>query len=323
MRVLLTGAAGFIGSNFARRVADKTLEGISSITILDKLTYAGSIQNLKQLDQMDSYHFIHGDICNGDLIERIIQNFDAVINFAAESHVDRSIFSSAEFVETNVKGVQVLLDAIKKSGRVIRFLQVSTDEVYGSTSLGSSNEASLLNPSSPYSASKASGDLIATSYYRTHGIDVLITRCGNNYGPYQFPEKIVPLFITNLLEGKQVPIYGNGNNVREWLHVDDHCQGIYKVLINGKAGEIYNIGGGRELSNLEMTKLLLEHIGMDGSQIDYVEDRKGHDYRYSLEWLKAKHELNYEPKIKFEDGIKSTISWYQDNAEWWKPLKLN
>jgi dTDP-glucose 4,6-dehydratase len=244
-----------------------------------------------------------------------------VINFAAESHVDRSINSAAEFVSTNVAGVQVLLDAIKASGRNIRFVQVSTDEVYGSIESGSWDENSPLLPNSPYSASKAGGELLARAYHRTHGMDVVITRCSNNYGTHHFPEKLIPLFITNLLEGKKVPVYGNGKNVRDWLHVDDHCRGIHAALMQGKSGEVYNIGGGRELTNLEITHLILEAMGADESSIEYVEDRKGHDLRYSVDWSKINRELGYEPQVKFEDGLRDTIEWYRNNRAWWEPLK--
>jgi dTDP-glucose 4,6-dehydratase len=238
MRLLVTGGAGFIGSNFVRKVFDQTLTGFSRITVLDKLTYAGSKNNLELVAQNENYSFFHGDICNPSLINSLISEVDAIINFAAESHVDRSIQSSAEFIQTNVTGVQVLLDAIKASNRNIRFVQVSTDEVYGSIKTGSWNEDAPLLPNSPYSASKAGGELLARAYHRTHGLDVVITRCSNNYGTHHFPEKLIPLFITNLLQGKKVPVYGAGENVRDWLHVDDHCRGIYAVLMNGKSGDV-------------------------------------------------------------------------------------
>ena len=235
--------------------------------------------------------------------------------------MDRSISGAADVVQTNIVGVQVLLDAIKASGREIRFLQVSTDEVYGSIESGSWTEDWPLQPNSPYAASKASGELLARSYNRTHGMDVVITRCSNNYGTHHFPEKLIPLFITNLIEGKKVPVYGTGENVRDWLHVDDHCRGIHSVLMNGRSGEVYNIGGGRELTNNEITSLILEAMGADESSIEYVEDRKGHDLRYSVDWTKINRELGYEPQIKFEDGLRETIQWYRDNEAWWKPLK--
>ena len=321
MNLLVTGGAGFIGSNFVRMIAKGDLKGISSLRVLDKLTYAGVKSNLECAADLPHYDFIQGDICDASVVTYLLEGVDAVVNFAAESHVDRSISGAAEFVQTNIVGVQVLLDAIKTSGKKIRFLQVSTDEVYGSIDSGSWSEESPLKPNSPYSASKASGELLARSYNRTHGMDVVITRCSNNYGTHHFPEKLIPLFITNLLEGKKVPVYGNGNNVRDWLHVDDHCRGIYQVLKNGKSGEIYNIGGGRELTNLEITGLILEVIGADETSIEYVEDRKGHDLRYSIDWKKINRELKYEPKVKFEDGLRDTIQWYRDNEAWWKPLK--
>jgi dTDP-glucose 4,6-dehydratase len=321
MRLLVTGGAGFIGSNFVRKAFDQTLTGFSRITVLDKLTYAGSKNNLELVAQNENYSFFHGDICNPSLINSLISEVDAIINFAAESHVDRSIQSSAEFIHTNVTGVQVLLDAIKASNRNIRFVQVSTDEVYGSINAGSWNEDAPLLPNSPYSASKAGGELLARAYHRTHGLDVVITRCSNNYGTHHFPEKLIPLFITNLLEGKKIPVYGAGENVRDWLHVDDHCRGIYAVLMNGKSGDVYNIGGGRELTNNEITSRILEAMGADQSSIEHVEDRKGHDLRYSVDWTKIKQELGYEPQVKFEDGLKETIQWYRENEAWWKPLK--
>jgi dTDP-glucose 4,6-dehydratase len=321
MRILVTGAAGFIGSNFVRMIAKGEFEGISSITVLDKLTYAGIRANLDSAAKLPQYDFIQGDICNSLIVSDLLTDVDAVINFAAESHVDRSISGAMDFVQTNIIGVQVLLDAIKASGKNIRFLQISTDEVYGSIESGSWSEESPLQPNSPYSASKASGELLARSYNKTHGLDVVITRCSNNYGTHHFPEKLIPLFITNLIEGKKVPVYGTGENVRDWLHVDDHCRGIYLALMNGNSGEVYNIGGGRELKNNEITGLILEAMGAEKSSIEYVEDRKGHDLRYSVDWTKINRELGYEPQINFEDGLRETIQWYRDNQAWWKPLK--
>jgi dTDP-glucose 4,6-dehydratase len=321
MKILVTGAAGFIGSNFVRMIANAQLQGISGIKVLDKLTYAGVKENLVSAEDFPNYYFIQGDICDPIQVSQVISDVDAIVNFAAESHVDRSISGAADFVQTNIVGVQVLLDAIKASGRQIRFLQVSTDEVYGSIEEGSWTEEWPLLPNSPYSASKASGELLARSYSRTHGMDVVITRCSNNYGTHHFPEKLIPLFITNLIEGKKVPVYGTGENVRDWLHVDDHCRGIYQVLMNGLSGEVYNIGGGRELTNNEITTLILDAMGADESSIEYVKDRKGHDLRYSVDWIKINRELGYEPQVKFEDGLKETIQWYRDNEAWWKPLK--
>ncbi len=321
LKLLVTGGAGFIGSNFIRMVANGEFEGFVSVVVLDKLTYAGVRQNLTVAEKLSGYEFIQGDICDLVQVSALIADVDAIVNFAAESHVDRSIVGATDFVQTNVVGVQVLLDAINASRKKIRFLQVSTDEVYGSIENGSWTEDWPLQPNSPYSASKASGELIARSYNRTHGIDVVITRCSNNYGTHHFPEKLIPLFITNLIEGKKVPVYGTGENIRDWLHVNDHCRGIYSVLMNGRSGEIYNIGGGRELTNNEITLLILEAMGADESSIEYVEDRKGHDIRYSVDWKKINRELGYEPQVKFEDGLRETIQWYRDNEAWWKPLK--
>jgi dTDP-glucose 4,6-dehydratase len=321
MKVLVTGGAGFIGSNFIRLIMNQTPKEISSVIILDKLTYAGNLENLSEFEQKDNYQFVKGDICDEILVASLLDQVNFVVNFAAESHVDRSIGSAGEFVKTNVSGVQVLLDAVKTSDRKIRFVQVSTDEVYGSIESGSWDENCTLLPNSPYSASKAGGELLARAYQRTHGLDVVITRCSNNYGTHHFPEKLIPLFITNILEGKKVPVYGSGQNVRDWLHVDDHCRGIYAVLMSGKSGEVYNIGGGRELTNNQITSLILEAMGANESSIEYVEDRKGHDLRYSVDWTKINRELGYEPKVKFEDGLKETIQWYRDNEAWWKPLK--
>jgi dTDP-glucose 4,6-dehydratase len=321
MRLLITGAAGFIGSNFVRMIATGKIEGISSVVVLDKLTYAGVKDNLLLAQNISKYTFVEGDICDSELVATKLEEVDAVINFAAESHVDRSINSTSDFVHTNIVGVQVLLDAIKDSGRKIRFLQVSTDEVYGSIESGSWTEDWPLQPNSPYSASKASGELLARSYNKTHGMDVVVTRCSNNYGTHHFPEKLIPLFITNLLEGKKVPVYGTGENVRDWLHVDDHCRGIYSVLMRGRSGEVYNIGGGCELTNNEITSLILEAMGADVSSIEFVQDRKGHDLRYSVDWTKINRELGYAPQVNFEDGLRDTIQWYRDNEAWWKPLK--
>ena len=321
LKLLITGAAGFIGSNFVRMIAKGDFKGVSNIKVLDKLTYAGLNSNLDSAAGLSQYEFVQGDICDPIMVSELIKEVDAVINFAAESHVDRSILGASDFVQTNIVGVQVLLDAIKSSARKIRFLQVSTDEVYGSIQSGSWTEDWPLQPNSPYSASKASGELLARSYNRTHDMDVVITRCSNNYGTHHFPEKLIPLFITNLIEGKKVPVYGNGENVRDWLHVDDHCRGIYSVLMKGRSGEVYNIGGGRELTNNEITNLILEAMGADKSSIEYVEDRKGHDLRYSVDWTKINRELGYEPQVKFEDGLRKTIQWYRDNEAWWKPLK--
>jgi len=319
MRLLVTGGAGFIGSNFVRRIVNGTYSGVSQLTVLDKLTYAGTLKNLEMLPA-DSFEFIKGDIANPDLISDLTKRHDAIVNFAAESNVDRSITGARDFIETNVLGVQNLL-AASLHNQVSVFVQVSTDEVYGSISEGTWSEEYPLLPNSPYSASKASADLICRSYNRTFGMDIRVTRCSNNYGPHQFPEKVIPLFVTNLIDNGKVPLYGNGLNVRDWLHVDDHCDGIYSVLSEGKSGNIYNIGGGRELTNRELTEIILRKFGRDESSIEYVTDRLGHDLRYSVSHEKISRELGYKPKINFEDGIKETIEWYKRNESWWRPLK--
>ena len=319
MRVLVTGGAGFIGSNFVRRISDGTLSGFSAVTVLDKLTYAGTLTNLSDVPK-DSYEFVLGDICDANLVGQLVRKHDLVINFAAESHVDRSIESARDFVMTNVIGTQTLLDAVRSSDAQT-FLQVSTDEVYGSIEEGAWPESDPLLPNSPYAASKASGDLICRSYFRTHGLDVRVTRCSNNYGRNQFPEKIIPLFTTNLIDNQKIPVYGSGRNVRDWLHVDDHCLGIYLALTKGKAGEIYNIGGGTELTNSQLTSKILDLMGKDESLINYVEDRKGHDLRYSVDISKISRELGYVPQVNWEIGLKETIDWYIENEAWWRPLK--
>ena len=319
MRLLVTGGAGFIGSNFVRRIVNGTYPVVSQLTVLDKLTYAGSLKNLEMLPK-ESFEFIKGDIVNPDLISDLTKRHDAIVNFAAESHVDRSITGARDFIETNVLGVQNLL-AASLQNQVSVFVQVSTDEVYGSISEGSWSEEYPLLPNSPYSASKASADLICRSYNRTFGMDIRVTRCSNNYGPHQFPEKVIPLFVTNLIDNGKVPLYGNGQNVRDWLHVDDHCDGIYSVLSEGISGNIYNIGGGRELTNRELTEIILRKFDRDDSSIEYVTDRLGHDLRYSVSHEKISRELGYKPKINFEDGIEETIEWYKCNESWWRPLK--
>ncbi len=319
MRLLVTGGAGFIGSNYVRRIVDASLAGVSELTVLDKLTYAGTLSNLEMLPK-GSFEFVKGDICDSELVQKLMAKADAVVHFAAESHVDRSITGAKDFIETNVLGTQNLLDAALRN-EVKTFVQVSTDEVYGTISEGSWHEDFPLLPNSPYSASKASADLVARAYHRTFGLDVRITRCSNNYGPHQFPEKVIPLFVTNLIDGKKVPLYGKGLNVRDWLHVDDHCRGIHAVLTRGTAGNIYNIGGGRELTNRELTDLILTRMGHGEEMIDYVPDRLGHDLRYSVSIDKINRELGYEPQVSFENGIQETIEWYKTNESWWRPLK--
>ena len=319
MRILVTGGAGFIGSNFVRRIIDGTYSGFSAVTVLDKLTYAGTLTNLSELP-VDSFKFVKGDICDSELVGRLVNEHDLVVNFAAESHVDRSINGARDFVVTNVLGTQTLLDAVKASN-VQTYLQVSTDEVYGSIEKGSWPETDPLLPNSPYAASKASSDLVCRSYFKTHGLDIRVTRCSNNYGRNQFPEKVIPLFVTNLIDNKKVPIYGSGLNVRDWLHVDDHCLGIYLALTKGEAGEIYNIGGGTELTNFDLTKKILSLMGRDESSISYVDDRKGHDIRYSVDVSKISRELGYAPQMNWEAGLRETINWYFENEAWWRPLK--
>ena len=322
MKLLVTGGAGFIGSQYVRSLlATERGKGVTQVTVLDSLTYAGNLENLAPVEADPRYAFVKGDINEATLVNSLMQEADAVIHFAAESHVDRSIAGSAEFIRTNVMGTHTLLEAARQT-KLGRFVHVSTDEVYGSIAEGSWPETDPLLPNSPYAASKASSDLLVRSYFRTHGLDTITTRCSNNYGPYQYPEKLIPLFATNLIDGLQVPLYGDGLNVRDWLHVDDHCNGIHLALTKGRAGEIYNIGGGTELNNLEMTRLILEDFGADwNTAVKPVEDRKGHDLRYSVDCRKAQEELGYEPKVPFKDGLAETIQWYRDNPNWWRPLK--
>ena len=322
MKLLVTGGAGFIGSNFVRMaLTDKFPDfNVEQLTVLDLLTYAGDEENLKPTASDKRYKFVKGDIRNLELAKKLMQDADQVVHFAAESHVDRSIEGGSEFVSTNVMGTQVLLDAAKSSN-IKRFVHVSTDEVYGSISEGSWPEDHPLLPNSPYSASKAGSDLLVRAYNRTHKLDTVITRCSNNYGQYQFPEKVMPLFITNIIEGKKVPLYGNGLNVRDWLHVDDHCRGIALALTKGRAGEVYNIGGGTELTNVELTHKILKAMGVGEEFIQPVEDRKGHDLRYSVDISKINKELGYSPQVNFKEGLEQTINWYKNNEAWWKKHK--
>jgi dTDP-glucose 4,6-dehydratase len=299
-------------------IAEGILQGVNEVLVLDKLTYSGNRKNLEGISS-SGVEFIRGDICDFELINKVTRNVDAIVNFAAESHVDRSIDSSKEFYLTNVIGTHTLLEAARKN-EIQTFLQVSTDEVYGSISVGSWNEEFPLQPNSPYAASKASADLLIRSFYRTYGMDIRVTRCSNNYGPYQFPEKVIPLFITNLMRGKKVPLYGDGSNIRDWLHVSDHCRGIHLVLQKGAAGDIFNIGGGREISNLELTRLLLDAMGVGEDRIEWVADRSGHDFRYSLDFTKIQRQLGYQPLITFDEGIEDTLDWYKDHKDWWEPL---
>jgi len=318
LRLLVTGGAGFIGSNFIRKAIGENWPGISHITVVDKLTYAGNKENLRGVNPSD-YEFIVADINDSSIFKKQISKTDAIINFAAESHVDRSIKNPRSFLESNVLGVQNLLQ-ISLEGGLQTFIQVSTDEVYGSITSGSWTEAEPLLPNSPYAASKASADLICRSFFRTYGLDVRITRCSNNYGPFQNPEKLIPLIITNLATNKKIPIYGDGKNVRDWLHVDDHCKAIYNVLKFGSAGEIYNIGGGKELTNLEIARIILEKMGKNSDSITFVENRLGHDQRYSVDASKIRMTLGFSPNTEFQTGIDSTLDWYLRNENWWRPL---
>ena len=317
MRILVTGGAGFIGSNYVKHILNNSKNDDLQVLVLDKLTYAGTLENLSEVIDKPNLEFIQGDICDSNLVEKLISNCDRVINFAAESHVDRSIVSAEEFVSTNVLGTQVILEAIRKKPS-IKFIQVSTDEVYGSIESGSWDENFPLKPNSPYAASKASADLITLAYQKTYSLDLMISRCCNNYGPNQFPEKIIPLFITNLIQGKKIPIYGDGLNVREWIHVDDHCRGLEQIFENGKAGEVYNLGSNAEFTNLELTTELLKSFGLGEDKINYVADRLGHDRRYSLNFEKAANILGFKPGITFESGLLETIEWYKNNSNWWK-----
>ena len=318
--ILVTGGAGFIGSNFVRYMLNKHKD--YKIVNLDLLTYAGNIKSLDDIKDNPNYLFIKGDIADNKLVDKIVSDnkIDVIINFAAESHVDRSITNPDIFVKTNVLGTQNLLEVAKKY-KTEKFFQISTDEVYGSLGkTGFFTEKTPLSPNSPYSASKASADLLVMAYHHTFGLNVNITRCSNNYGPYQFPEKLIPLFITNALDNKQVPLYGDGLNIRDWLFVEDHCSAIDTVLHKGKNGEIYNVGGNNEKTNKYITDTILKYLGKDSSLIKYVADRLGHDRRYAIDATKIKEELGWQPAYKFEQAIEKTIEWYLNNKEWWKPL---
>ena len=320
--IFVTGGAGFIGSNFIKYLLANFDYNVFNY---DKLTYAGNLENLTDIEERPNYKFIKGDICDKELVEKslTVNNIDTIVNFAAESHVDRSILGSREFIVTNVLGTQTLLDAFKNL-KVEKYLQVSTDEVYGSLPEDKKElkftENTPITTNSPYSASKASADLLCNSYFHTHKLPVLITRCSNNYGPYQFPEKLIPLMIAKALDGEKLPIYGDGRNVRDWLFVDDHCSAICEVLHKGNFGEVYNIGGNNEWYNIDIVKIILKLLGKTENQITYVKDRPGHDRRYAIDSTKIQTELNWKPKYQFEDGIAQTIKWYVDNESWWRKV---
>ncbi|RPI36330.1 MAG: dTDP-glucose 4,6-dehydratase [Methanoregulaceae archaeon] len=319
MKLLVTGGLGFIGSNFIRHMLNTHPE--CSITNLDAITYAGNPANLVDIKKDPRYSFVQGNICDRQIVNSVFSHhaIDTVVHFAAESHVDRSIHDSSAFVKTNVLGTQTLLETALHHN-CLRFVHISTDEVYGSTAKESFKETDMLNPSSPYSASKAASDLLAYAFFITYGLPVIITRCSNNYGPYQFPEKLIPLFVTNLLDGKKVPVYGTGRNVRDWIHVGDHCRAIDFLIDKGNSGEIFNIGGENEKTNLEITEKILKLLKKDDSMIEHVKDRPGHDFRYSLDCSKLRR-LGWKPSQSFEEGLTDTVSWYVQNEWWWRPLK--
>ena len=320
MRYFITGAAGFIGSHFVRQLlAGEYDTDVTAVTVYDKLTYAGNLENLATVADDPRYKFVKGDICDGDLLDQVLPGHDIVVNFAAETHVDRSIHGPQDFIITNVVGTQTILDACLRHG-IARTVHIGTDEVYGSIDAGSWTENEPLLPNSPYSAAKAAAEMLVRAYFVTYGLNVSSTRCSNNYGPYQVPEKVVPLFVTNLIDGGKVPLYGDGMNVRDWLHVDDHCRGIAIVIAKGQAGEAYNIGGGLELNNRELTEQVLTVMGADWSSVQPVDDRKGHDRRYSVDDSKVRA-LGYAPQHQFEEGLAETVAWYRANEAWWRPLK--
>ncbi len=321
MKLVITGAAGFIGSRLAERSLEEAERlGYNSIVLLDALTYSGRRENMDAVLRDSRVTFVHASINDAEMVDEVLAGAHTVLHLAAESHVDRSIQGAQPFFITNVLGTQQLLESSRRGG-VRKFVHVSTDEVYGSIDEGSWREDHIMEPNSPYSASKAGSDLAALAYHTTFGLDVSVTRCSNNYGPRQYPEKVIPLFVSNLIDGIKVPLYGDGLNVRDWLHVDDHCQGILKVLEGGGSGEIYNIGGGTELTNYEITLKLLELCGANTDMIEPVADRLGHDRRYSVDCTKISTELGYRPLVPFEAGLEATVRWYYDNEAWWRPLK--
>ncbi len=319
MKLLVTGGAGFIGSNFIRHILKEHDDW--QITNLDKLTYAGNLENLKDIEDNPGYSFVKGDITDRELINRILQDgFDAIVNFAAESHVDRSIMDASPFIETNIKGTQILLEGARQY-KVGRFVQVSTDEVYGSTEKGKFTERSSLAPNSPYSASKTAADLLCHAYWKSYQLPVVITRSSNNLGPFQFPEKLIPLAITNVLENRPIPVYGDGLNVRDWIYVGDHCRALDIVLQKGKPGDVYNVAANEEKTNLELIHRLLDIMGKSRELITFVADRPGHDRRYALDITKISTELGWKPAYSFEQALSATIDWYVNNEAWWREVK--
>jgi dTDP-glucose 4,6-dehydratase len=317
MRIVVTGGAGFIGSNFVRYVLRE--HPADDVVVLDKLTYAGNLDNLTDVQDDARYSFVRGDICDPEAVGRVAARADAIVNFAAETHVDRSITNPEDFIRTDVIGTHVLLEAVRTQG-IGRYLQVSTDEVYGDILEGASRETDPLRPSSPYSASKAGADLLVLAYRRTYGAPVVITRSSNNYGPYQYPEKVIPLFVTNALDGEPLPLYGDGRNVRDWIYVDDNCRALDLVLREGIEGEIYNVGGGHEVANLDLTRAILGELGLGEELIRYVADRAGHDRRYALDCSRLRA-LGWEPRTDYRDGLARTVAWYRDNRAWWERIK--
>jgi len=318
LKLLITGGAGFIGSNFTRLVMDRRPDW--KVTVLDKLTYAGRRENLRDLEENPRFEFVHGDICDTECVTGVMEDQDSVVTFAAETHVDRSIDDASSFVRTDIEGVRVLLEAFRMRERAM-FLQISTDEVYGSVETGRSVETDPLAPRSPYAASKAGGELLAMSYWTTYGVPVTVTRASNNYGPYQYPEKLIPLFLTNAMEGEPLPLYGDGMNRRDWIHVDDHCTALLAVLEGGRPGSVYNIGAGQEYTNRDVTEMILKVVSAEEDLIRYVQDRPGHDRRYALNVGLMERELGWKPTISFQDGLESTAAWYESNREWWTSIK--
>ena len=319
MNLLVTGGAGFIGTNFCIHIMQKRPDW--KITVLDKLTYAGRRDNLRHYEGSGNYTFVQGDICSPEAVAEAMKGCTAVVNFAAESHVDRSIDDPSAFVRTDVEGVRVLLEEFRKNNSGKMFLQISTDEVYGSVETGRSSEHDRLDPRSPYSASKAGGELLAMRYHTTFGVPVAVTRASNNYGPYQYPEKLIPLFVTNAFQGERLPLYGDGENMRDWMYVSDHCEGLLRVLERGRPGRVYNIGAGEEKTNKEVTYAILKATGASDSLIRNIQDRPGHDRRYAVNISRASEELDWKPVVGFEEGLELTVRWYRENRSWWETIK--